>query len=116
MNEKYICDECKGTGKITRYSGWISGGGRLIDCNKCYGKGELNRRPDPTPQEIREQYDKVNALLTIHKGMKLPYRSFCHFDFIAAVDAVMNNERIAWDRLPKTTLFKRRVIKNKIQV
>lgn len=34
------CLECKGKGKIHRNQSWISGGGRLVDCNECYGSGE----------------------------------------------------------------------------
>ena len=34
---RLLCAECKGTGKTHRNYMWIAGGGREVECGRCYG-------------------------------------------------------------------------------
>ena len=36
---RLLCAECKGTGKTHRNYTWIAGGGREVECGRCYGSG-----------------------------------------------------------------------------
>ena len=67
-------------------------------------------------KETVEKFDTIKQLLDIHKDMQLPYRSFCHYDLIMALKAIVNNDRESWDKLPNTTMFKRKLKKRNIVV
>lgn len=42
---RLVCSDCNGTGQTHRNFTWIPGGGRLVDCNRCYGTGIAQNDP-----------------------------------------------------------------------